>query len=156
MAPPLLPFDNIDRHRKTIISKAIADVYNIHTPRNFQIEAINHLAANDNAFLVLIRRTSDGKSIVPLTVALLRNGVAIILVPLHGLGSDQVEKANLPSSGVEAYYVSEHKNADASALRKRLHSFSLEEAEEVTIILFVSPSSLSRKSRHGSLTSFPP
>ena len=79
-------------------------------------------------------------------MALLRNGVAIILVPLHGLGSDQVEKANLPSSGVEAYYVSEHKNADASALRKRLHSYSLDEAEEVTIILFVSPSSLSHES----------
>jgi len=67
-------------------------------------------------------------------------------VPFHGLGSDQVEKATIPSSGVEAYYVSEHKYADALALHERLLAFTKEETEEVAIILFVSPTSISEES----------
>ena len=57
-----------------------------------------------------------------------------------------MEKASLPSSGVEAYNGSEHKHDGASALHKRLLVFTEEEVQEVTIILFVSPSSLSDES----------
>ena len=75
IAPDLLPFAEIDEHRFSIISAAIKNVYGITTPWDFQIEAINYCATNDNVFLILIGRLSDGKSIVPLTVALLQNGV---------------------------------------------------------------------------------
>ena len=66
--------------------------------------------------MVLIRRTADGKLLVPLTVSALRGGVTLILVPLHGLGSDQVDKATVPEHGIEAYYINEHKFDNAKAL----------------------------------------
>ena len=47
-------------------------------------------------------------------------GIFIILVPLHGLGSDQIEKSNMPDLAAEAHYIDEHKQSDATALCKRL------------------------------------
>ena len=66
------------------------EIYQIFIPRDFQIEAVYHSAFGDGAYLHIICRTSDGKSIVPLTVGALRRGVIIVLVPLVALGSDQV------------------------------------------------------------------
>ena len=45
-------------------------------------------------------------------------GVTLVLVPLHGLGSDQVEKATVPEHRIEAYYVDEHKYGNAKMLEK--------------------------------------
>jgi superfamily II DNA helicase RecQ len=52
--------------------------------------------------MVLLRATADGKSLVPLTTSIIRTGVTLVLVPLHGLGSDQVDKATVLDHGVEA------------------------------------------------------
>eukprot|EP00956_Cyclotella_meneghiniana_P040737 scaffold203534_cov92-Cyclotella_meneghiniana.AAC.1 len=139
---PVVPLDDIPKRHVSIIKEAIKDVYGFDNPRPFQIEAINHLAFNDDSSLVLIRRTADGKSLVPLTVSVLRGGVTLVLVPLHGLGSDQVDKASVPEHGIEAYYVDEHKYGNAKLLEKRLHHYSEEEAEENSILIFASPNSL--------------
>jgi len=120
IAPELVTFANIDEHHISIISIAISSVYGITTHRDFQIEAINCCASNNNAFIVIIRRTSDGKSLFLLPVALLRNGVMIILVPLHGLGSDQMEKANLASTStlVNQHCVNTSKYSPSKRRRK--------------------------------------
>ena len=142
-APPvLLAIDAIPTAQKEIIQRAIKDLYVIDTPRPFQIEAINHLAFSDDASLIVIRRTADGKSLIPLATSALRGGISLIMVPLHGLGSDQVDKAAIESKGVEAYYLDEHRHENAKILHDRLSAFTLDEANESTIILFVSPSSL--------------
>ena len=138
---PIIPLNEIPSNNVKIIKEAIADVYGFNDPRPFQIEAINHLAFEESS-LVLIRRTADGKSLVPLTVSALRGGVTLILVPLHGLGSDQVDKATVPEHGIEAYYIDEHKFDNAKALEERLNAYSEEEAEENSILLFASPNSL--------------
>eukprot|EP00956_Cyclotella_meneghiniana_P017130 scaffold27608_cov73-Cyclotella_meneghiniana.AAC.4 len=117
---PVVPLEDIPNQHVTIIKEAVKDVYGFDNPRPFQIEAINHLAINDDSSLVLIRRTADGKSLVPLTVSVLRGGVVLVLVPLHGLGSDQVDKVSVPDHGIEAYYVDEHKYGNARLLEKRL------------------------------------
>ena len=84
-------------------------MYGFNNPCSFQIEAINHLAFNDDSsLLVLISRTEDGKSLVPLTVSVLRGGVTLVLVSLYSLRSDQVDKAEVPEHGIMAYYVDKH------------------------------------------------
>lgn len=70
--------------------------------------------------LILIRRTADGKSLVPPTVATICHGVAIILVPLIGLGSNQVEKTIVVDHNVEAYHADEHKQLNGKLLRSCL------------------------------------
>jgi superfamily II DNA helicase RecQ len=82
------------------------------------------------------------KSLIPAITAILRSGISIVLVPLHGLGSDQVESAENYDFGVEAYYVDEHRFANAKSLQDRLKHYSKEEAEENTIILYVSLNSI--------------
>lgn len=79
---------------------------------------------------------------MPLTVSVLRGGVTLILVPLHGLGSDQVDKATVPEHGIEAYYLDEHKHQNAKMLEKRLKAYTNEEAKHNSILLFASPNSL--------------
>ena len=108
---------SIPEAHKRIISGAIKELYPfIDDTRQFQLEGTNHLSFNDDASLVMIRRTADGKSLVPLTTSYIRKGVTICLVPLHGLGSDQVEKAASETLHLEAYYVDEHRGESADAL----------------------------------------
>ena len=139
----ILPLEEIPSQHVEIIKDAIQDVYGFSDPRPFQIEAINHLAFDVDSSLVLVRRTADGKSLVPLTVSVLRRGITLVLVPLHGLGSDQVDKATVPAHGIEAYYVDEHKFSHAKMLEQRLRAYSEEEADHNSIIIFASPNSLS-------------
>jgi superfamily II DNA helicase RecQ len=61
------------------------------------------------------------------------------MVPLHGLGSDQVDKSTLREKGVNAYYIDQHKRANEAALRRRLEQLSIDEAKASCTILFVSP-----------------
>ena len=138
----VVPLSEIPDKQVEIIKEAIEDVYGFDHPRPFQIEAINHLAFDDASSLVLIRRTADGKSLVPLTVSVLRGGITLILVPLHGLGSDQVDKATVPEHGIVAYYVDEHKCENAKILVERLAHYTEEEADHNSILLFASPNLL--------------
>ena len=90
-----------------------------------------------------MRRTADGKSLVSQTIAFFRCGVAVFLVPLVGLGSDQVGKATWIEHNVEAYHADEHKKSDATLLISRLLGMSKEEAREITVMLYLSPRALS-------------
>ena len=119
-APPLIPFNEIPERNLQIIKQAIAEVFRINIPREFQIKAINHLLMNNDTYLILIRRTADGKSLVSLTVATICRGIAIIRVPLIGIGSDQVEKAIVVDHNVEACHADKHKQLDGLLLWDRL------------------------------------
>ena len=66
-----------------------------------------------------------------------------MLVPLIGLGSDQVEKATIPEHNVHAYHCDEHKFEDAIKLRSFLLGLSEEEAKFILIVLYMSPQSFS-------------
>ena len=75
----LLPINAIPTAQKEIIQHVIKDLYSIDTPRDFQIKAINHLSFSDDASLIVIRRTADGKSLIPLATSALRGGVSLII-----------------------------------------------------------------------------
>ena len=89
-----------------------------------------------------MRKTADSKSLVPLTLAAIFRGVTIVLVPLVGLGSDQVDKANVTHHNVFAYHVDEHKFEDAQKIRNWLINMSADKAEHVSTILYMSLQSL--------------
>ena len=69
VVPKCIPFAEIPTFRKSILRMTIKDAFQIDPPCDYQIEAINHLASNDDTYLVLICKTAGGKSLVPLTVA---------------------------------------------------------------------------------------
>ena len=143
---PITPIDDIPANQRSIIVRAIRDVYGIDTPRPFQVEAINYLAFGDADgranILYMVRKTADGKSLVQLASSVIMRGVTITLVPLVGLGSDQVEKATVVEKNVEGYHVDEHKYADAHLLRKRIDLLRDEELRNTAITFFISPQSL--------------
>ena len=68
--------------------------------------------------------------------------MCIYLVPLIGLGSDQVERATVIEHSLEPYHVDEHKNKDAWLLISCLENMIKEEAQHVSIKLFLGPNTM--------------
>ena len=71
------------------------------------------------------------------------------MVPLIGLGSDQVNKSFRLTHRVEGYHVDEHKNGDFLLLLKRLLSMKIlgDGQTHSSLILYCSPQSLSPTSQ---------
>ena len=144
--PPIasIPQDEID-----FIVEAISAVFGIVTPRDWQIEAIHHALFKEDGLLLVSRRTADGKSLLPLTIAAFKRRVTVVLVPLIGLGSDQVQKSCFYDSNIESYHIDEHRGQDAIDLRDRLMNMTEAEMNVTSIILYLSPSALCRDSGIG-------
>ena len=137
--PPLVRLDDIPHQRRRLICESILQTFNISTPRPFQLEAIHHCTFNDDTCISICRGTADGKSLVPKTLTILRRGIALIMVPLVGLGTDQVEKAYLEEHGIESYHVDELKHHDGVMLNRRLKSATMDELKYRRIMAFVGP-----------------
>jgi len=99
----------------------------------YQIETIYHGIRENDTAMYLVRKTSDGKSLVPQTIAFFRGGISVTLVPLIGLGCHQADKSSVAEHNLEAYHVDEYHGEDAKRLCKRLNGMSTEEAKEITI-----------------------
>ena len=85
--------DGVNPDHEKIIRQAMLDDWGIRYPRDFQIRAVAYLAFQRDRILYLIAKTGSGKSAVPLAVGALQNGITLTMVPLVGLGSDQVSKS---------------------------------------------------------------
>ena len=92
-----------------------------------------------DTLLYIIAKTGSGKSAIPLTTGTLTSGVIITLVPLIGLGSDQVAKSRNANHYIEAYHLDEQNNESARELSKRLNTMHQTEANHCTIFLYLSP-----------------
>ena len=102
----------------------------------------HHCSYYDDTYLVVIRQTAYGKSLIPQIVGSLRRGVCIYLVPLIGLGSDQVERATVIEHNIKPYHVDEHKNKDAWQLITYLLQMTPDKAKYATIALFLGPNAM--------------
>eukprot|EP00984_Skeletonema_dohrnii_P009330 scaffold3571_cov78-Skeletonema_dohrnii-CCMP3373.AAC.2 len=146
-SPDIVPFDDIPQQWVLMIKAAIHTLTGITTPHEYQIETIYHAITEIDTTMYLIRKTSAGKSLVPQTIAFIRGGISVNLVPLIGLGCHQVDKASsYAQHNVEAYHVDEHHGDDDKLLRKRLNCMSKEEAKEIAIMLYVSPQKMKANS----------
>ncbi len=83
---------DINLVHKRWIRQAMLDDWGMHSPHEFQLRAIHHIAFQCNQLLYIIAKTGLGKSAIPLTIGLLQTGVTLLMIPLVGLGSDQVNK----------------------------------------------------------------
>ena len=145
-SPPLIQISSITTERIDTIEEATAEVFQIPKVRPYQIESMHHLAfSKTQTILHLIRHTADGKSLVPMLTGLLRGRVSLVVVPLIGLGSDQVSKATQEQCGVYAYHADEHKGPAATLLRQRILSMGNVEMRNSTILVYISPQSFIKK-----------
>ena len=99
-------------------------MWEIDRPREFQIQAIYLMVYCQKQVLYLIRKTGEGKSIVFLMIATLLRGITIVLVPLIGLGSDQVSKTINLTHCIESYHVDENKEQSFILLHKNCYLFN--------------------------------
>ena len=76
-APPLVPLADIPQRNLGWIKDAIHQLTGISTPHDYQLVGINHGITEDDTILYIVRRTADGKSLVPQTIAFFRCGVAV-------------------------------------------------------------------------------
>ena len=141
--PPLLvSFENTFSAYKNIIQTASLLILSVPNPREFQFVGAHHCAFKDDSYLAMICHTVDGKSLIPQIVGVLWRAVCNYLVPLIGLGSDQVKRSTVVKHNIEPYHVNEHKNADARLLTTWLKQMTKDEAKYVTIALFLGPNAM--------------
>jgi hypothetical protein len=76
-----------------------------------------------------------------MTVGSLQGGVTLTMVPLVGLGSDQVTKSSNKINKIESYHLDEHRGIDGNLLRDCLLSLNRNEAYYIAILLYASPQS---------------
>ena len=131
----------MDPNHKTLIRKPMHDKWGIDHPHphKFQVRAIHRAAFHRNELLYIIAKTGSGKSAIPLTVSTLLTGAVITLIPLIGLGSNQVTQSCIAANYVEAYHVDEHRGKDTAKLHHRLDIMTERKADIVTIFLYMSP-----------------
>ena len=122
------------------IQAMLVEGFGVSEPREYQIRDIFLLSFLKIRFMYLIRKCGEGKSLVSLGAAAILRGFCIVLVPLHGLGSDQVSKSKRPEAGVHAYHVDEFRDADYPQLRERLRSYTPD--DDTSIICYISPQQL--------------
>ena len=140
--PPLVSYADIPTRQQELLRASISQTFGITTPRPFQLEAINHCTFEDDTYISINRGTADGKSLVIQGLTTTRRGIALIMVPLVGLGTDQVEKASLSEHGIESYHLDEHKKHDEQRLMRRLTSATHDELKYCRIMAFVGPGTL--------------
>lgn len=137
---------DIPQEHIRIIRHAMDFNFGISTPHDEQLQAINKGAFYDGIVMNIIAKTAFGKSVIPSTICSLRRGIAVILVPLLGLGSDQVNKTMMIEKNIESYHIDEHRLEDATLLRKRLQGLTAKERENISIQLYLSPLALAEGS----------
>jgi superfamily II DNA helicase RecQ len=123
----------------------LSAVWNIESPREYQIKAIFYMVFLRVRMLYLIRKTGEGKSLVLLGMATMLWGVTICLVPLRGLGSSEAAKSRSKKHRVEGYHVDEYRDQDFHLLSRRMRLYSRSECS--SIIVYISPQNLKQGSR---------
>jgi superfamily II DNA helicase RecQ len=117
--------------------------WGIRYPHDWQICAIHNVAFGCDWLVYLVAKTGSGKSAVPMTVGSLQMGVTLTMVPLVGLGSDQVNKCQSKEREIEGYHLDENRGEDGILLRSRLLALTDRDANSLSIFLYASPQSLS-------------
>jgi len=144
--PTIPSTTDIPQEHIRIIRHAMEFNFGISSPHDEQLQAINRGAFYDGTVMNIIAKTAFGKSVIPSTICSLRRGIAVILVPLLGLGSDQVNKTMIIEKNIESYHIDEHRLEDATLLRERLRSLTAKERENISIQLYLSPLALAEGS----------
>ena len=120
------------------VRATLRDVFGISEPRRYQIAAVFRLVYCKPAFMYLIHKTGEGKSLVMLAMAFMLRQVTVVLGPLHGLAADQVCKSKRLDKGVEAWHADEFRGPFHARLAHRMMNVRSEDV----VLLFISPQAL--------------
>jgi hypothetical protein len=129
-------------HQRWVITHIMEKVWGILASRDSQVEVVARLVFEPKTCIYLIRKTGEGKSMVVLTSATLLRGITLVVVPLLGLGCDQVAKAQHHRYKVKAYHLDKNRGNIQMAIQTCLQSITQQCSQ--SIILFTSPQSLKR------------
>jgi hypothetical protein len=110
---------NNNQH-KMWIRQVMMDDWGVQYPHEFQLRAIHHVAFHHDQIVYIIAMTGSGKLAIPLPIRSLQTGVTCLMVPLVGLGSDQVNNSKNSKILIEAYHLDKNRGCDGYALRSWL------------------------------------
>jgi superfamily II DNA helicase RecQ len=112
-------------HQRAVITHVMAKIWGILSPREFQVEAVARLVFEPHTCPFLIRKTGEGKFDVVLTASTLLRGIMLMVMPLLGLGCDQVSKAQHHHYQVEAFHLDKNRSKE-DQLAIQLTSFGVQ------------------------------
>ena len=140
----------MDEH-SNIAAQTMAAIYN-RRPRGFQVDVIPHLLKMLTGTLpkqpvLMVQPTGAGKSIVPLTTAVVDGGVTLIIENTLALGTDQASKVELiANSNHRRYIKSLHLDSIKGSKLQRMISKSIlnhcNKNIDTSFIIFSSPETL--------------
>ena len=122
--------------QKRAVGGCLAEMFGLYEPRDFQLRAVARAVFYSYSVLV-VQKTGDGKSVVPLATLMMRGGVAIIVVPLLTIGAGQAAAANAMSEDLDAFHWDDMNSAARKDLLARLDASSRDDKKRIA--LFVSP-----------------
>jgi hypothetical protein len=134
----------INEHHKRWIQQVMKDDWGIQFPHKFQICAIHHVAFHGNQILYILAKTGSEKLAIPLTIRSLQAKVTFSMVPLVGLGSNQVKNSRNTSNLIKAYHLDENRDLDGCALWSRFLALHSIEAD-CDAIFFVCIATISKR-----------
>ena len=89
-------------------------------PRPRQIDCVFELKFRSLDMMHITHKCRDGKSLFILAIGIISRSVTVAMVPLIGLGNDQISKTKRLETGAEACHVDEFRDEDFSELIDRL------------------------------------
>ena len=89
--------------QKRAAGGCLAEMFGLYEPRDFQLRAVARAVFYSYSVLV-VQKTGDGRSVVPLATLMMRGGVAIIVVPLLTIGAGQAASANAMSEDLDVFH----------------------------------------------------
>ena len=132
-----------------IITNCINDVFNIPSPKDWQLLLIQAIVFNKNSNnlrALCIRRTGDGKSLPIQCAATMRRYITIVIVPLLSVGLDQASNVyyncNKKASVYAEHLDSISEERDIIQMRHFLNTLQFKTASRVSIILYASPNTI--------------
>ena len=132
--------NGVNEQHEMWIRQCMKDDWGVQYPHKFQIRVIHHIAFQRDQILYLVAKTGSGKSAIPLRIGSLQTGVTLSMVPLVGLGSNQVNNSRNSTNLIKAYHLDKNRGVDGFALHHRL--LSLHPRELGFHFLYASPQSL--------------
>ena len=142
--PPVVP------EHQSIIRECLKEVFRIDNPKAWQVMLIHSLVfdkLSNERRVMCIRKTGDGKSLPMQCAAVMRKHVTIVIVPLLSIGSEQssgVFSSTNPKANIYAEHLDSIRDEeDIAQITLFLENLSLDNIHTQTIILYLSPNTIS-------------
>ena len=126
-------------------SYAMVGILKLNNLLTIIFDAVFQISYCNIEVMYIICKYGEGKYLILYGIVTVLRGITVCVVPLIGLGSDQVFKSRRKSVGHESYHADEFRPIDCAKLVQLLETHSPDNVS--SIIIYISPQNLHSTSK---------